>query len=419
MLSSLLSFKSSKSRIPTRSQAEHIAEADAYSAHNYKPIPVVMSRGKGVYVWDTDGKRYLDCLGAYSAVNQGHCHPRIVSAMKEQCERLTISSRAFHNDQMGPFLKKLCEASKMETALLMNSGAEAVETAIKLARKWGYEKKGVAADQAEIIVCENNFHGRTTTIVGFSSEPQYREGFGPFTPGFKIVPYGSVEAIERAITPNTVAFLYEPIQGEGGVIVPPDGFLSAAAALCRKHRVLLLDDEIQTGLGRTGKFFCHEHEPAAKPDVLIVGKALGGGLYPVSAVITSKEIMSVFRPGDHGSTFGGNPLAAAVGIASLEVLLEEGLPERSQELGEYFRAELRKKLTSPAIKEIRGKGLMTGIEIHPQFGKGRAFCEKLMLQGFLVKDTHAQTLRVTPPLIINREELDSIVQALVSVFPTR
>jgi ornithine--oxo-acid transaminase len=392
-----------------------ISEIESYSAHNYNPLPVVLSQGDGVWVWDTDGKKYLDCLSAYSALNQGHRHPRIIQALKDQADRITLSSRAFHNDQMGSFLKLLCNMCEMECALPMNSGAEAVETAIKLARKWGYQKKGVAPDQAEIIVCTNNFHGRTITIVSFSTETQYREGFAPFTPGFKIIPFGDSKALEKAISPNTVGFLYEPIQGEAGVIVPPTGYLSEVIQICKKHRVLAIADEIQTGLGRTGKLFCYQHESDSKPDVLVLGKALGGGVIPISAVLASKSIMDVFHPGDHGSTFGGNPLAAAVGSASLKVLVEENLPERSAELGSYLRKELE-KIQSSKIQEIRGKGLMVGIEIKASLGNVRPLCEELAKLGILVKDTHEQVIRITPPLIIEKNVLDMLVQQLKKVL---
>lgn len=405
----------------TTAKQSILDEVTRYSANNYKPLPVVLSRGEGVWVWDTDGKKYLDCLAAYSAMNQGHRHPKIIAALKDQADKLTISSRAFHNDQMGAFLKRVCEVAgegmKDPQALPMNTGAEAVETAIKMARKWGYQHKKVPDGAAEIIVCESNFHGRTTTIVGFSSEAQYREGFGPFTPGFKIIPYGSAEALEKAITPNTVAFLFEPIQGEGGVIIPPAGFLKRAKEICSRSKVLFIADEIQTGLGRTGKMLCWQHEPEAAPDALILGKALGGGVFPVSVVLAPREIMSVFRPGDHGSTFGGNPLGAAVGIASLNVLIDEKLAERSQELGEYLRSRLREKLASvKGIRDIRGKGMMTGVELETSFGKARPVCEKLADLGVLVKDTHEQTIRITPPLVIQKSEIDWMIDQFVTAL---
>jgi ornithine--oxo-acid transaminase len=381
-----------------------LQEVDRYSAHNYKPLPVVLERGEGVWVWDVDGKRYLDMLAAYSAVNQGHLNQRILDAARAQMERITLTSRAFHNDQMGPFLRKLCDITGFDRALPMNTGAEAVETAIKMVRKWGYQVKGVPEDQAEIIVCTGNFHGRTTTIVGFSDEPQYREGFGPFAPGFVLVPYGDAAAFERAITPNTVGFLVEPIQGEGGVIVPMDGYLGCTAHMCREHNIAFMADEIQTGLGRTGRMFACDWEDV-RPDVLIVGKALGGGVYPVSAALADAEYMDVFHPGDHGSTFGGNPLGAAVGMASLDVIVEEELPRRSDELGQWFRAQLR-DIGSPHVKEVRGKGLMIGVEIKESSGPARPFCEGLQARGILAKETHHQVIRFAPPLVIGKEELE-------------
>ena len=382
---------------------EFLREATDYSAHNYKPLPVVLERGEGVWVWDVEGRKFLDMLAAYSAVNQGHRHPAIIAAAREQMDRLTLTSRAFHNDQMGAFLKELCAATGFAKALPMNTGAEAVETAIKMVRKWGYTVKGVEPGKAEIIVCTNNFHGRTTTIVGFSSEPQYRDGFGPFTPGFKIVEYGDAEAFEKAITPNTVGFLVEPIQGEGGVIVPTEGYLARTRELCTEHRIAFMADEIQTGLGRTGRMFATDWE-SVRPDVLIVGKALGGGVYPVSATISDAEFMDVFHPGDHGSTFGGNPLGAAVGRAALKVIQDENLVERSDELGTWFMDELR-KIDSPHVLEVRGKGLMIGVEIHKSSGPARPFCEALQARGILAKETHHQVIRFAPPLVIDRETL--------------
>ncbi|MEX0691340.1 MAG: ornithine--oxo-acid transaminase [Gemmatimonadales bacterium] len=382
---------------------DFLAEVDQYSAHNYHPLPIVLNRGEGPWVWDVDGKKYLDCLAAYSAVNQGHRHPAIIAAAKEQLDRLTLTSRAFHNDQMGPFLRELCELTGYQRALPMNSGAEAVETAIKAVRRWGYRVKGIPADKARIIVCENNFHGRTTTIVSFSTEPSYKADFGPFTPGFVVVPYGDLDALEEAITPHTAAFMVEPIQGEGGVIVPPEGYLAGAAELCRQHRVLLVADEIQTGLGRTGKMFCSEWDNV-KPDVLVVGKALSGGVYPVSAMLADDEVMGVFAPGDHGSTFGGNPLAAAIGRAALQVLVDEQLADRAQELGEWFMAQLR-KISSPHVAEVRGRGLMIGVEIKAPSGKARPFCEALKARGILAKETHDQVIRFAPPLVVAREDL--------------
>ena len=389
---------------------QYLSEADQFSAHNYEPLPVVLDRGEGVWVWDVDGNRYLDMLAAYSALNQGHRHPEIMRAAEEQMAKLTLTSRAFHNDQMGPFLRELCEATGFEKALPMNTGAEAVETAIKTVRKWGYQVKGVPEGQAEIIVCENNFHGRTTTIVGFSSEDQYKEGFGPFTPGFVMVPYGDVEAFEAAITENTVGFLMEPLQGEGGVVVPPEGYLSRTAEICRERGIAFVADEIQTGLGRTGRLFCCDWEDV-RPDVLIVGKALGGGVYPVSAAIADSEFMDLYRPGDHGSTFGGNPLGAAVGRASLRVILEENLSQRSDELGNWFMDELR-AIDSPHVEEVRGRGLMVGVVIKESSGTARPYCEALQEKGILAKETHHQVVRFAPPLTIEKSTLE---EALVDI----
>ena len=387
-----------------KTTADFLSEVDRYSAHNYHPLPIIISKGEGPWVWDIEGNKYLDCLSAYSAVNQGHRHPAIVQAAKEQLDRLTLTSRAFHNDQMGPFLKELCEITGYEKALPMNSGAEAVETAIKAVRRWAYRVKGVPQDKAEIIVCHNNFHGRTVTIVSFSTEESYRSGFGPLTPGFKLIPYGDAKALEDAITPNTAAFMVEPLQGEGGVIVPPEGFVSQTYEICKKNNVLFVADEIQTGLGRTGKMFCCDWENV-KPDVLIVGKALSGGFYPVSAMLSGEEVMGVFSPGDHGSTFGGNPLGAAVARASLKVIVDEKLPERSNELGNWFMDELR-KIDSPHIKEVRGKGLMVGVEIKQESGTARPFCEALMKRGILAKETHEQVVRFAPPLVIDKADLE-------------
>jgi len=387
---------------------EIIRESDQYSASNYGPLPVVLNRGDGCFVWDVDGRRYLDMLSAYSAVNQGHRHPRIIQALHDQASRLTLTSRAFHNDQMGPFLKSLCQATGFDRALPMNTGAEAVETAIKVARKWGYKTKGLTAGQAEIIVCDNNFHGRTTTIVGFSTEAQYRDGFGPFAPGFKSVRYGDVAALEAAITERTVAFLVEPVQGEGGIIIPPDGYMTRCQEICRSHGVLLLNDEIQTGLGRTGKMFCGDWD-GSRGDVLIVGKALGGGVYPVSGILANDDVMQVFHPGDHGSTFGGNPLGAAVGKAALDVIIDEGLSDKSLDLGNWFANELR-SIDSPHIDHVRGRGLMIGIVIKDESGPARPFCEALMDRGILCNDTHHQVIRISPPLVITREILEETLQ---------
>ena len=392
-----------------------IAETERVSAPNYAPLPVVISRAEGVWAWDVAGRKYLDCISAYSSLNQGHRHPRIIAALLDQAARLTLTSRAVHNDRMGPFLGKLCQLAGLEMALPMNTGAEAVETAIKLARKWGYRVKRVPRDCAEIVVCRDNFHGRTTTIVGFSSEPQYREDFGPYSAGFELVDFGDLEQLRAAIGPNTVAFLLEPIQAEAGIIMPPDGYLVAARRLCRERDVLFVLDEIQTGLGRTGKLFAHEHEPGAEPDMLILGKALGGGVYPVSAVLASRAIMTLLRPGDHGSTFGGNPLAAAVGSASLDVLIDEDLTARGAELGAHLRAELA-TLRSTKIADIRGRGLLIGIEIAASAGTARAFCEKLLERGVLAKDTHAQVIRLAPPLVVERAELDWLVAQLRAVL---
>jgi ornithine--oxo-acid transaminase len=389
-------------------------EADQYGANNYKPLPVVLERGDGVWVWDVDGRRYLDMLSAYSALNQGHRHPAIVQAAEEQLGRITLTSRAFHNDQMGPFLRELCELAGYERALPMNTGAEAVETALKMVRKWGYTQKGIPDGQAEIIVCENNFHGRTTTIVGFSSELQYRAGFGPFAPGFKLIPFGDAAALEAAITDRTAGFLVEPIQGEGGVILPPDGYLARAAEICRKRGVMLMADEIQTGLGRTGRMFCSEWE-GVRPDVLIVGKALGGGVYPVSAALADSELMDVFSPGDHGSTFGGNPLGAAVARASLKVLVDEELPRRADELGRWFMEQLR-KIGSPHVKEVRGRGLLVGVEIEVESGPARPFCEALQERGILAKETHGQVIRFAPPLIVEQRTLADALEDIAAVL---
>jgi ornithine--oxo-acid transaminase len=384
----------------TRSQ-ELIALEDQFGAHNYHPLDVVIERAEGVWVYDVDGKRYLDCLAAYSAVNQGHCHPRILNALIEQAHNVTLTSRAFRNDQLPLLYEELHQLTGFDMTLPMNSGAEAVETAVKAARKWGYKVKGIPDGKAEIIICANNFHGRTVTIISFSSDEQYRDGFGPFTSGFKIIPYGDAGALRDAITPNTCAFLVEPIQGEAGIVIPPEGFLKDAAALCREQNVLLMCDEIQSGLGRTGKLFAYMHE-GIKPDVLIIGKALSGGFYPVSAVLASKEVLGVFNPGDHGSTFGGNPLACAVARAALQVLVYEDLVRRSAELGAYFLG-LLKTMHSPDLKEVRGKGLWIGIEL---FSAARPYCEVLKNEGILCKETHDRVLRIAPPLTITRDEIN-------------
>lgn len=385
-----------------------------YGAANYKPLDVVLERGEGVWVWDVEGKKYLDCLSAYSAVNQGHCHPRIMQAMIEQAQKLTLTSRAFRNDQLGLFYKEVCELTHSHRVLPMNSGAEAVESAIKVARKWGYMVKGVPEDQAEIIVCCNNFHGRTITIVGFSTDEGSRLGFGPFTPGFKIIPFGDAQALEEAITPNTVAFLVEPIQGEAGILIPPDGYLKKARALCSEHNVVLILDEIQTGLGRTGKLLAEEHE-GIESDLTLVGKALSGGFYPVSAVLSNTEVMSVLRPGEHGSTFGGNPLACAVARVALKVLIEEGMIENAAAMGAYFMDGLR-QIKNPLIKDVRGKGLMLGVEFYPEAGGARQYCEMLMKKGLLCKETHEHTIRFAPPLVITRDVIDWALEQIDSVL---
>jgi len=402
------------SKTASASTTTLIEQAEKWSAHNYHPLPVVLVKGEGVWVYDPDGNRYMDMLSAYSALNQGHRHPRIVQAIKDQADKITLTSRAFHNELFGPFCEKLCRLAGMEMALVMNSGAEAVETAVKTARKWGYKTKKVAADKAEIIVCTDNFHGRTTTIVGFSSEEQYKEDFGPFTPGFKLIPYGDLKALEQAITPNTVGFLVEPIQGEAGILIPPDGYLKAALDLCRKNRVLLIADEIQTGFGRTGKMFCSDWE-GVHPDLYVVGKALGGGFLPVSAVIGKKDTLGLFRPGDHGSTFGGNPLACAVGLAALDVLVDEKLADKSDEMGRYFMERLR-AMNSPRVKEVRGRGLLIGVHIKDEHGTARPYCEKLMDLGILAKETHGQVIRFAPPLTITREEADWALERIARVL---
>ncbi|MBM3274561.1 MAG: ornithine--oxo-acid transaminase [Candidatus Sericytochromatia bacterium] len=385
---------------------------DELGAHNYHPLGLVISEAHGAWVTDLEGKRYLDCLSAYSAVNQGHAHPRILEALIEQAKRVTLTSRAFHNDKLGLFYKKLADLTGMDKVLPMNSGTEAVETAIKAARKWGYQVKGIPADQAEIVVCSDNFHGRTTTIVSFSTEPLYKDQYGPYTPGFKIIPYGDAKALEAALTPNTCAFLVEPLQGEAGVRVPPEGFLREAARLCRERNVLLMLDEIQTGLGRTGKMFCFEHE-GIRPDVLILGKALSGGYYPVSAVASRKDVLGVFTPGSHGSTFGGNPLGCAVAMAALDVLVEERLVERAEALGNAAFAKLRAKVASPHVVEIRGKGLMVGVELDVP---ARPYCEALFNRGVLCKETHDKVIRFAPPLVISEADLDWALDQLVAVL---
>jgi len=382
-----------------------------YGAHNYHPLDVVIERAEGVWVYDVEGKRYLDCLAAYSAVNQGHCHPRILQTLEEQARKVTLTSRAFRNQQLPLLYKELHDLTGFDMALPMNSGAEAVETAIKTARKWGYKVKGIPQDKAEIIVCANNFHGRTVTIVSFSTDEQYRDGFGPFTPGFKVIPFGDANALREAITPNTCAFLVEPIQGEAGIVIPPKGFLREAAAICRANRVLLMADEIQSGLGRTGKLFAYMHE-AITPDVLIIGKALAGGFYPVSAVLASRQILGVYKPGDHGSTFGGNPMGCAIARTALRVLIEEHLVERSAELGAYFLTLLQ-TLRSSDLKEVRGRGLWIGIELH---SPARPYCEALKAEGILCKETHDRVIRIAPPLVISRQEIDWAFERITRVI---
>jgi len=399
-----------------RSLTERYIEVETeYGAKNYKPLDVVLTRGEGVHVWDVEGNRYLDCLSAYSAVNQGHCHPKILAAMVEQAQRLTLTSRAFRNDQLAPFYEELCALTKSHKVLPMNSGAEAVETALKVARKWGYEVKGVPEGQAEIIVCENNFHGRTVAIVGFSSDPQSRGGFGPFAPGFRMVPFGDADALEAAIGPNTVAFLVEPIQGEAGVIIPPAGYLKRARELCTRHNVILILDEIQTGLGRTGKLLAEEHE-GVEADLTLIGKALSGGFYPVSAVLSNSEVMSVLHPGEHGSTFGGNPLACAVARAALKVLVEEGMIENAARVGERLKAGLSAVAMARA-KEVRGRGLMIAVELFPDAGGARPVCEALRARGLLAKETHEHTIRIAPPLILTDQQADWIVDQFAAVLP--
>ena len=395
---------------PLRTQ-DYVELENHYGAHNYHPLDVVIERAEGVWVYDVEGKRYLDCLAAYSAVNQGHCHPKILQTLEEQARKVTLTSRAFRNEQLPLLCKELHELTGFDMVLPMNSGAEAVETAIKTARKWGYKVKGIPRDQAEIIVCANNFHGRTVTIVSFSTDEQYRDGFGPFTPGFKVIPFGDARALREAITPNTCAFLVEPIQGEAGIVIPPEGFLREAAEICRKNNVLLMADEIQSGLGRTGKLFAYMHERIT-PDVLIVGKALAGGFYPVSAVLASREILGVYNPGDHGSTFGGNPMGCAIARTALRVLIEERMVERSAELGAYFLTLLQ-TLRSSDLKEVRGKGLWIGIELR---SPARPYCEALKEEGILCKETHDRVIRIAPPLIIRRQEIDWAFEQIAKVI---
>ena len=393
---------------------DYIELEDNYDAHNYKPLDVVLSEGKGVWVWDVDGKKYLDCLSAYSAVNQGHCHPHIVKAMVDQAQKIALTSRAFRNDKLGFFYKKLVDLTGYERVLPMNSGAEAVESAIKVARKWAYVTKGVPKYEAEIIVAAGNFHGRTVTIVSFSTENFYKEAFGPFTPGFKVVKYGDIDEMKAAITPNTAAVMLEPIQGENGVVLPPDGYLKAVSDLCKENNVLFIADEIQTGLCRTGKWFASQHE-GVRPDITVIGKALSGGMYPVSAVLADDAVLGLFLPGEHGSTFGGSPLAAAVAVAALEVLDEEHLADRATELGEYFMAKLR-EINAPIVKEVRGRGLLIGVELYPEAGGARRYCEMLQEAGILAKETHDHVIRFAPPLIIEKETLDWALEIIADVL---
>lgn len=394
-----------------KSTKDLLALNEKYGAKNYLPLPVVLAEGKGAWVTDPEGNRYMDMLSAYSAMNFGHCHPKIVASLKKQAERITLTSRAFHNDQLGDFCQRLAELTGKDLVLPMNTGAEAVETAIKAVRRWAYRNKNIPANEAEIIVCADNFHGRTTTIISFSSDEAYRDGFGPFTPGFKIIEYGSIEALKKAITPNTAGLLIEPIQGEGGILIPKDGYLKEAYELCQENKIIFMADEIQTGFGRTGKLFACDWEDVV-PDVYILGKALGGGVIPISCVTASKEILGVFEPGSHGSTFGGNPLACAVALTALDVLEEEDLVSKSRELGHYLVDRL-KKINNPDITEVRGRGLMVGIELK---GPARPYCEKLMEKGILAKETHENIIRLAPPLMISREELDWAIDLIEEVF---
>lgn len=393
---------------------EIIELENKFGAKNYKPLDVVLEKGEGIWVWDVEGRKYMDCLAAYSAVNQGHCHPQIIKTMKEQLDKLCITSRAFRNNQLALFYKDICSLTNSHMVLPMNSGAEAVETVIKAVRKWGYKTKNIPQNKAEIIVCNNNFHGRTLTIIGFSTQEEYKEGFGPFTPGFKAVPFGDAKAFEDAITENTVAFLVEPIQGEAGVIVPPDGYLKKVRQICTQKNIALVFDEIQTGLGRTGKFLAEEHE-GVESDVTLIGKALSGGCYPVSAVLSNEQVLGVFLPGEHGSTFGGNPVACAVARQALKVLNDEGMIENAAHLGNYFQEQL-KQIPSPYVKEVRGKGLLIGVELKHDAGGARPFCERLMKKGLLCKETHEHVLRFAPPLIITKQEIDWALEKIRQVL---
>ncbi|MCX6560262.1 MAG: ornithine--oxo-acid transaminase [Candidatus Aminicenantes bacterium] len=393
---------------------QYIALEDKYGAHNYHPLDVVIDKAKGIWVWDVEGRKYIDFLSAYSAVNQGHNHPRIIKALIAQARRLTLTSRAFRNDQWPMLAKELCQMAGFDMVLPMNSGAEAVETAVKAARKWGYLKKGIAPDEAEIIACENNFHGRTTTVISFSTEPAYRKDFGPFTPGFPIVPFNDAEALERAITPNTAAFLVEPIQAEAGILIPNPGYLKKVREICTRRNVLFIADEIQTGLGRTGKLFAFQHEDA-KPDMIVIGKSLGGGCLPISAVLATEDVLGVFKPGEHGSTFGGNPLACAVAREALRVIKEERLVANAAKMGGYFTKKLR-TIKSRHIRQVRGKGLLIGVELYPEAGGARRFCEALKDAGLLCKETHDNVIRFAPPLIIGTKDLDGAFDRIVEVF---
>jgi ornithine--oxo-acid transaminase len=393
---------------------DYIVIEDLYGAHNYHPLDAVLTKGKGIWVWDVEGQRYLDFLSGYSAVNQGHCHSRIVKAVQSQAKRLTLTSRAFRNDQLPLLAKELCEMTGYEMVLFMNSGAESIETAIKTARKWAYQKKGIPQDKAEIIACANNFHGRTVTIISFSTEPLYRNDFGPFTPGFVVIPYGDIEALRKAINPNSAAFLIEPIQAEAGILIPPAGYLKQAKDLCAEKNVLFIADEIQTGLGRTGKMFASEHE-SVRADMVVLGKSLGGGAYPISATLASRDILGVFKPGEHGSTFGGNPLACAIAREALRIVKEESLIENAAEQGSYFLEKL-KKIKSKFIKEVRGRGLLIGIDLKPEAGGARRFCEELKKEGLLCKETHENVIRFAPPLIIKPKELNWALRRVKRVF---
>jgi ornithine--oxo-acid transaminase len=395
---------------------DYIRLESEYGARNYRPLDVVLNKGKGVWVWDVDGHRYMDFLSAYSAVNQGHCHPKIMAVMREQIEKLTLTSRAFRNDQLGLFYRDLCQLTNSHMVLPMNSGAEAVESCIKAVRKWGYAEKGVPYGQAEIIVCANNFHGRTITIVGFSTEEQYRDGYAPFTPGFVIIPFGDAQALEGAITPRTVAFLVEPIQGEAGIILPPEGYLREVRRICTENDVVMITDEIQTGLGRTGKLLAEEHE-GVEADLTLIGKALSGGFYPVSAVLSNREVLGVFQPGDHGSTFGGNPLACAVARTAMQVLIDEGMIENAARMGKLLMDRLQ-TVHSPNVEQIRGKGLFIGVQLEASAGGARRFCEALQAKGLLCKETHEHVIRLAPPLVITEEEIDWAFERIAEVLTT-